>query len=85
MNDLTGTLVSLATTTAGFATVLGIFLLIQTFIRRQSGCARDKDPLDYMPHGCGACHKTGTGTCSRGAAGRRLNRKEEEEHHHELA
>jgi hypothetical protein len=40
---------------AGFFIVLAIWLAIQGFARRRSGCARDRDMLDYMLHGCGGC------------------------------
>lgn len=66
--------VSALTTVMGFATVLGIFLLIQAFVRKKTGCGRGKDPLDYMPHGCAGCS---------GSKCRRKNH--EEEHHHEIA
>ena len=72
--ELWATLLELLKAMAGFAIVLGGWLLIQYFIRRQSGCARDKDPLDYMPHGCAGCQ--GKGHCKK---------LKDEEHHHEPA
>ena len=40
---------------AGFFIVMTAWFAIQAFIRRRSGCARDRDVLDYMLHGCGSC------------------------------
>jgi hypothetical protein len=65
---------------AGFGVVLGLFIAVQYFIRRQSGCANaNKDLLDYMPHGCANCSRSADGKC------RRNRMHNEETHHHELA
>lgn len=96
MPQLQETLIALAKTVAGFAAVLGFWILVQMYIRRQSGCvSQDKDLLDYMPHGCSNCSKRKAGLCSRtaSAAGgssqavtkNHQQQQEEEEHHHELA
>jgi hypothetical protein len=39
----------------GFLTVLTIWLAIQAFARRRSGCGRDRDMLEFMLNGCGGC------------------------------
>ena len=49
----------LVRTIIGFAIVLGGWVLLQSFIRKQSGCAGDKDLLDYMPNGCAGCSRSG--------------------------
>jgi len=48
-------LLSVLKVAAGFFIVMAIWLGIQGFARRRSGCARDRDMLDYMLHGCGGC------------------------------
>ena len=88
MQNLQETLFTLAKTVAGFAAILGVWILVQMYIRRQSGCvSRDKDLLDYMPHGCANCSRSKSGQSSRtrGNAVTTTNHQEEEQHHHELA
>jgi len=43
---------------AGMFVVLGVWSLLQAFVRRRSGCRNpDKDVLEFMLHGCcGNCH-----------------------------
>lgn len=77
-------LITLIKAVAGFAVVFGVFILVQAFIRKESGCGADKDPLDYMPHGCANCSRRKAGQCSRLTSSGAI-REEEEEHHHELA
>jgi hypothetical protein len=55
----------------GFGFVIGLWLGLQEFVRWRSGCARDKDVLDYMPHNCAGCNGSG---CHKKAG----------EEHHEL-
>jgi hypothetical protein len=86
MQHLQETLIALAKTVAGFAVVLGVWILVQMYIRRHSGCvSRDKDLLDYMPHGCANCSRSKSGQCSRTRGNAVTNHQEEEQHHHELA
>lgn len=67
---------ALLRTTGVFAIIFGVWIIVQLIVRKQSGCLRDKDPLDYMAHGCANCTRK-TGECS--------HRIREESHHHELA
>lgn len=46
---------SVVKASAGFFIVMAVWLGIQAFARRRGGCARDRDMLDYMLHGCGNC------------------------------
>jgi hypothetical protein len=39
----------------GFLTVMVVWIAIQAFVRRKSSCGRDRDMLDFMLNGCGAC------------------------------
>lgn len=50
-----GILLSVLRAAAGFFIVMAVWLGIQAFARRRGGCARDRDMLDYMLHGCGNC------------------------------
>jgi len=54
---------NLVSAVAGFFIVMSLWLGIQTFIRRRSGCGQDRDPLDFMLKGCGGC--ANRATCSR--------------------
>lgn len=54
-SDLIFALVSALKAAAGFFIVMAIWLGIQAFARKRSGCASDRDMLDYMLHGCGNC------------------------------
>jgi hypothetical protein len=54
----------------GFLLVLLAWFGVQAFIRRGSGCASNKDVLDFMKHGCAGCK--GDGACH--------NRRKEEQH-----
>jgi hypothetical protein len=67
---------ALLRTVGVFAVIFGIWIVVQTIVRKQSGCRGDKDPLDYMAHGCANCTRK-PGECSR--------RIREDSHHHELA
>ena len=49
---------------AGMFIVLGVWLGVQNFVRRKSGCGRDRDMLDFMLHGCGGC--ANSGICTKG-------------------
>jgi hypothetical protein len=53
--DVLSALVSVLKAAAGFFIVMSAWLAIQAFARRRGGCARDRDMLDYMLHGCGNC------------------------------
>jgi hypothetical protein len=68
------TLLNLAKAVLGFLTVMLIWFALQAFIRRRSGCASNKDVLDFMKHGCAGCK--GNGAC---------HNRGKEEKHHELA
>ena len=48
-------LLSVLKAAAGFFLVMEGWIGIQTFARRKSGCAKDRDMLDYMLHGCASC------------------------------
>ena len=50
-----GVLLGVLKAAAGFFVVMAVWLGIQAFARRRGGCARDRDMLDYMLHGCGNC------------------------------
>ena len=65
------------TASFGIAVVLGLWYVIQTFLRFKSGCGKDRDLLEFMAHGCAGCK--GPGSC-----GRNPGHTETEEHHHEL-
>jgi hypothetical protein len=54
---------NLLNTVAGFFIVMSIWLGIQTFVRSRTGCAKDRDTLDFMLNGCGGC--ANSATCSR--------------------
>jgi hypothetical protein len=84
---LAGTLLASVKTVLGFAVVLGAFILIQGWVRRQSGCRDDQDPLEYMPHGCSNCNSRKSGNCKRFTTDGALRSHEgkKEDHHHELA
>ena len=53
----------------GFMAILGIWLLLQAVIRRNSGCGAGKDVLDYLGHGCGGCKGSGSCTKRKNTAG----------------
>jgi hypothetical protein len=48
---------------AGFLVVMSVWLGIQAFVRRRSGCGKDRDMLDFMLNGCGGC--ANGATCGR--------------------
>jgi hypothetical protein len=54
-NDLIAAVLGVLKAAAGFFIVMAIWLGIQAFARKRGGCARDRDMLDYMLHGCGNC------------------------------
>ena len=54
-SEVVDAVLSVLKAAAGFFIVLAVWLGIQAFARRKSGCARDRDMLDYMLHGCGNC------------------------------
>lgn len=56
----------------GMAVVLGLWYVLQMYLRYKSGCGKDRDLLEFMAHGCAGCK--GPGTCHSGP---------EKEHHHE--
>jgi len=53
--QITDALFGVLKAAAGFFIVLSVWLAIQAFARKKNGCARDRDMLDYMLHGCGNC------------------------------
>jgi len=53
--EVVGVVVAVLKAAAGFMIVMAVWLGIQGYARRQGGCARDRDMLDYMLHGCGNC------------------------------
>ncbi len=65
---------SLLTAVIGFVIIMSGWFVIQAVIRKNSGCGSDRDVLEYLAHGCGAC--------DRSKACR--NRAKSEENHHEL-
>ena len=65
-------IVSLFGGVVGIMTVLGLWYVIQAYVRFKSGCGHDRDLLEFMAHGCAGCK--GPGSCGR----------EVKEHHHEL-
>jgi hypothetical protein len=54
-NEAIGALFGVLKAAGGFFVVMSVWLGIQAFARRKSGCARDRDMLDYMLHGCANC------------------------------
>jgi hypothetical protein len=56
----------------GMAVVLGLWYVLQMYLRYKSGCGKDRDLLEFMAHGCAGCK--GPGTCHSDPA---------KEHHHE--
>jgi hypothetical protein len=69
-----GALLDVLKAAAGMFIVMSLWLGIQTFMRRRSGCGRDQDMLDFMLHGCGGC--AGSGICTR--------KRKDGEHHEPL-
>ena len=53
--DVLSALFSVLKAAVGFFIVMSVWLAIQGIARRRGGCARDRDMLDYMLHGCGNC------------------------------
>ena len=41
--------------TLGMFTVLGIWIAVQSYVRKAAGCKPDHDVLDFMAHGCIGC------------------------------
>jgi hypothetical protein len=69
-----GALLAVLKAAAGMFIVLGIWLGVQNFVRRKSGCGRDRDMLDFMLHGCGGC--SNNANC--------IKRRKDGEHHESL-
>ena len=63
-----GYLLSVLKAAAGFFIVMSVWLGIQAWARKRGGCARDRDMLDYMLHGCGNCLHGGNCEKSKGRA-----------------
>lgn len=61
---------NIAGTAISIFVALAAWVAFQGFIRRGSGCKRDRDVLEFMAHGCAGCK--GDGACK--------NRKAEEQH-----
>ncbi len=57
------TLLTLLTGVLGMMAILGLWLFLQSVVRRNSGCGPGKDVLDYLGHGCGGCKVSPS--CSR--------------------
>lgn len=63
-------LLNLLRAVGGMFVVLSLWVIVQTAVRRRSGCKNpDKDVLDFMLHGCGGgcagkgnCHTENAGT-----------------------
>jgi hypothetical protein len=53
--EVIGALLNVLKAACGFFIVMSVWLGIQAFARRRSGCARDRDMLDYMLYGCATC------------------------------
>jgi hypothetical protein len=53
--EIIGALLAVLKAAGGFFVAMSAWLGIQAFARRKGGCARDRDMLDYMLHGCGNC------------------------------
>jgi len=70
-------IVSVLTAAGSIAVVLGLWYVLQMYLRYKSGCGKDRDLLEFMAHGCAGCK--GPGSC-----GRNPEHEETEEHHHEL-
>ncbi len=64
-------LLNIVEAVAGIALILGLWFVVQSYVRWKSGCGHDRDLLEYMAHGCASCK--GPGACER-----------MKEHHHEL-
>jgi len=60
---------SLLTAVIGILIIMGAWFVIQAVIRKNSGCGSDRDVLEYLAHGCGACDRS------------KACRKSEEKHH----
>ena len=65
----------------GILVVLGAWLALQAFVRRQSACDPDQDVLEHMAHGCAGCN--GAQSC-RNIQGRDRQGALDKEEHHEL-
>ena len=66
---------SLLTAVIGILIIMGAWFVIQALIRKNSGCGSDRDVLEYLAHGCGACDRS---KC------RKSESAKSEENHHEL-
>ncbi len=53
--EIIDALLSVLKAAAGFFIVMAVWLGIQGYARRKTGCAKDRDMLDYMLHGCANC------------------------------
>ena len=69
-----GALINLLFTVVGLFVVLGLWFLIESYVRWKSGCGAGRDPLEYLAHGCFSCK--GPESCSRKVT--------HTEHHHEI-
>jgi len=49
------TLVHVVSTSVGIFVALAVWFGIQGYVRRRSGCRRDRDVLEFMAHGCAGC------------------------------
>ena len=64
-------MLDILTAVIGILIIMSGWFVIQALIRKNSGCGSDRDVLEYLAHGCGACDRS---KC----------RKQSEENHHEL-
>ncbi|HLJ50656.1 MAG TPA: hypothetical protein VKU01_31800 [Bryobacteraceae bacterium] len=49
---------SLLTAVIGILIIMGAWFVIQAVVRKNSGCGSDRDVLEYLAHGCGACERS---------------------------
>ena len=76
------TALSFITGVVGMMVILGLWLLLQSVVRKNSGCGPGKDVLDYLGHGCGGCK--GSTSCSRRKIVTGVETPESESKNHEL-
>jgi hypothetical protein len=65
------TILSALKAAAAIFVVMALWFLWMTYVRRRSGCRRDRDVLEHMTQGCAGCR--GADACH--------SRKAEEEKH----
>jgi hypothetical protein len=82
VNEALRDLLNVVRVAAGFFVVMAGWIGIQAFARRRSGCARDRDMLDYMLHGCGSC--LNSGKCTKSEERTRTVMDRERERHEPL-